>query len=92
MRCVRRIFPFIFICLFVGVCVIIVAATLTPMAKEEHVEAYVQALHKEIDLVAKHIDKSRRISQIHYGGGSPTAMPVSVLKELNEHLLSLFLR
>ena len=34
-----------------------------PMAKEEHVEAYVQALHKEIDLVAKHLDKSRRISQ-----------------------------
>jgi len=61
-----------------------------PMAKEEHVEAYVQALHKEIDLVSKHLDKSRRISQIHYGGGSPTAMPVSVLKELNEHLLSLF--
>jgi len=61
-----------------------------PMAKEERVAEYVQALHKEIDLVAAHLDKSRRISQIHYGGGSPTAMPVSVLKELNEHLLSLF--
>ena len=61
-----------------------------PMAKEERVEAYVKALHKEIDIVAKHLDKSRCISQIHYGGGSPTAMPVSVLKELNEHLLSLF--
>lgn len=61
-----------------------------PMAKEERVAEYVQALHKEIDLVAAHLDKRRCISQIHYGGGSPTAMPVSVLKELNEHLLSLF--
>ena len=61
-----------------------------PMAKEGRIEEYVNALHKEIDLVAKHLDKRRRISQIHYGGGSPTAMPVRVLKELNEHLLSLF--
>ena len=61
-----------------------------PMVKEGRIEEYVNALHKEIDLVAKHLDKRRRISQIHYGGGSPTAMPVRVLKELNEHLLSLF--
>ena len=61
-----------------------------PMAKEGRIEEYVNALHKEIDLVAKHLDKRRRISQIHYGGGSPTAMPVRVLKELNEHLLLLF--
>ncbi|ANR72047.1 oxygen-independent coproporphyrinogen III oxidase [Prevotella scopos JCM 17725] len=61
-----------------------------PMAKEGRIEEYVNALHKEIDLVAKHLDKRRRISQIHYSGGSPTAMPVRVLKELNEHLLSLF--
>ena len=41
-------------------------------------------------MVADHIDRKRQISQIHFGGGSPTAMPVSVLKEINEHLLSLF--
>lgn len=54
------------------------------------VNRYIEAIHKEIDIVAAHLDKSRPISQIHFGGGSPTAMPVSVLKEVNDHLLSLF--
>ena len=59
-----------------------------PQAKPEVVKAYVEALHKEIDLVAKHISGDRLISQIHYGGGSPTALPIAMIKELNEHLLS----
>ena len=54
------------------------------------VNRYIKAIHKEIDIVAAHLDKSRPISQIHFGGGSPTAMPVSVLKEINDHLLSQF--
>lgn len=54
------------------------------------VNRYIEAIHKEIDIVEAHLDKSRPISQIHFGGGSPTAMPVSVLKEINDHLLSLF--
>lgn len=61
-----------------------------PMQKTEMVERYVRALHKEIDLVAQHIDRNRTISQIHYGGGSPSALPVGTLKALNDHLLSLF--
>lgn len=61
-----------------------------PMQRDEQVKAYIEALHHEIDLVATHIDSHRKISQIHYGGGSPTAMPVKVLHELNDHLLSLF--
>lgn len=60
-----------------------------PQAKPEVVKAYVEALHKEIDLVAKHISSGRQISQIHYGGGSPTALPVAMIKELNEHMLSI---
>ena len=60
-----------------------------PQAKPEVVKAYVEALHKEIDLVAKHISGGRLISQIHYGGGSPTALPIAMIKELNEHLLSI---
>ena len=60
------------------------------MPREEQVKAYLEALHREIDLVARHLDKGRKISQIHYGGGSPTAMPVPALREINDHLLSLF--
>ena len=60
-----------------------------PMAKPEMVKAYVDALHHEIDLVASHISHNRKISQIHYGGGSPTSIPISMIHELNEHLLSI---
>ncbi len=59
-----------------------------PQAKPEVISAYVEALHREIDMVASHIDRSRKISQIHYGGGSPTALPIEMIRELNEHLLS----
>lgn len=61
-----------------------------PMADEQTVDNYLKALHREIDMVASHLAPNRRISQIHYGGGSPTAMPTARLKELNDHLLSLF--
>ncbi len=54
------------------------------------VARYLDAIHKEIDIVTANLDKNRPISQIHFGGGSPTAMPASVLKEINDHLLSLF--
>ena len=60
-----------------------------PMGKPELVQAYVDALHREIDMVAPHIHRDRLISQIHYGGGSPTALPVRMIRELNEHLLSI---
>lgn len=60
-----------------------------PMAKPEMVKTYVEALHREIDLVASHINHDRQISQIHYGGGSPTSIPIAMIRELNEHLLSI---
>lgn len=61
-----------------------------PMASEEEIASYVDALHREIDLLLPHLDASRSISQIHYGGGTPTILPASVLKELNDHLLQYF--
>ena len=60
------------------------------MGNGAKVEKYIDALHKEIDLLLPYIDKDRHISQIHYGGGSPTAMPAKAIKELNEHLTSTF--
>lgn len=59
-----------------------------PMQRPEDVDRYVAAIHREIDLMAPHISKGRRVSQIHYGGGSPTAIPLHFLKEINDHLLS----
>ena len=60
------------------------------MGNSAKVNEYIDALHKEIDLLLPYIDKDRRISQIHYGGGTPTAMPAQILKELNQHILSHF--
>lgn len=61
-----------------------------PMASEQKVSDYVSALHKEIDMIVPMIDRGRKISQIHYGGGTPTVLPVDVLKELNQHLFENF--
>ena len=59
-----------------------------PLSSRDTMIDYVRALHHEIDLVAPHIAAGRKISQIHYGGGSPTAVPIPLIRELNEHLLS----
>ncbi|WP_029904992.1 oxygen-independent coproporphyrinogen III oxidase [Prevotella sp. 10(H)] len=51
---------------------------------------YIDALKKEIRQLLPLLDHNRKISQIHYGGGTPTSQPVSVLKELNQMILSEF--
>lgn len=58
--------------------------------EKETVNAYIDALKKEIKMVLPLLDKNRKISQIHYGGGTPTSQPVAVLKELNHLILSEF--
>lgn len=60
----------------------------TPRA--DKIARYISALHKEIDTVIRYLNPERQIAQIHYGGGSPTLLPASVLKELNGQLLSAF--
>ena len=60
------------------------------MHRNGETERYLKAVHQEIELVGDHLALGRRISQIHYGGGSPTAIPAAELKELNAHLLDPF--
>ena len=60
------------------------------MAKPDRITEYFETLHKEIDLLLPHLRKDRRISQIHYGGGSPSSMPLPLIRGVNEHLLSAF--
>lgn len=57
---------------------------------EEQVDRYFAALKLEIELVTSHINKSRKISQIHFGGGTPNAVAASRLAELIEILQSKF--
>ena len=60
------------------------------LRKEDVVEAYHKALIKEIKMVTSRLDKNRKVSQIHYGGGTPNAIPVEYLQEINELLFSTF--
>jgi oxygen-independent coproporphyrinogen III oxidase len=51
---------------------------------------YLNAVRKEIEMVTRYIDKTRPVSQIHYGGGTPNSIDVSFIKSLNEFLFSEF--
>jgi len=61
-----------------------------PLATMEAMENYVTALKEEIKMVAAMIDKDRKVSQIHYGGGTPNVLPVEWIAEINELVYSLF--
>ncbi len=60
------------------------------MQHETTVEAYVKALHQEIDLLLPLLNRERLISQIHYGGGSPTTLQPAIIQSLNQHILDSF--
>ncbi|WP_106829711.1 oxygen-independent coproporphyrinogen III oxidase [Parabacteroides pacaensis] len=61
-----------------------------PMMSSGIIESYLKAVQKEIEIVCRRLSPDRKISQIHYGGGSPTAIPVTWLKVFNEQILSYF--
>lgn len=60
------------------------------LRKDEVVDAYIKALICEIRMVTSRLDKNRKISQIHYGGGTPNAIPVEYIQQINELLFSTF--
>ena len=60
------------------------------LRSKNQVSEYMNALKKEITLALPLLDKTRKISQIHYGGGTPTSQPVAMLKEMNDMFLSQF--
>ncbi|WP_026166339.1 oxygen-independent coproporphyrinogen III oxidase [Bacteroides propionicifaciens] len=61
-----------------------------PMMNQENIDRYVDALLKEIKQVKSLLSSERKIAQVHYGGGTPTVLPVATLKMLNEYLLEGF--
>jgi len=52
----------------------------------ERAEPYLQLLLKEIDLVADHIGNSRPVTQLHFGGGTPTFLNDDQMRRLVNHL------
>ncbi|WP_462318188.1 oxygen-independent coproporphyrinogen III oxidase [Marinilabilia sp.] len=45
-------------------------------------EDYINALIKEIELIAGHIDLSRPVTQIHWGGGTPNALNMDQVERI----------
>lgn len=60
------------------------------MRGEDAVDVYMKAMIKELKMVIERLDKTRLVSQIHYGGGTPNAIPIKYLQEINEIIFSNF--
>jgi oxygen-independent coproporphyrinogen-3 oxidase len=43
------------------------------------VQPYIEALRREIEMVTSHILKNRKVSQIHFGGGTPNSIDAEYL-------------
>lgn len=50
-------------------------------SREKH-EEYVEVLRRELDLVADRLGARNRLTQIHYGGGTPTSLEEDLLLRL----------
>jgi oxygen-independent coproporphyrinogen-3 oxidase len=57
---------------------------------QEIVEHYLGYLHREIDLLAAHLPNRRRVSQYHWGGGTPTHLTPSEIEALHRRLTDHF--
>ena len=49
-------------------------------------ERYVDAVIKEINHVAKKIDKKRKVTQVHWGGGTPNAISYRYIEKITNKL------
>ena len=54
------------------------------------VRRYIDCVLKDIDTVAQHIDKKRKVSQIHWGGGTPNSINFDYIQEIMEKISSHF--
>jgi oxygen-independent coproporphyrinogen III oxidase len=45
---------------------------------------YVEAVKKEIRMVKKLLDPSRKVSQVHWGGGTPNTLPIEMIRGIME--------
>lgn len=61
-----------------------------PITSRENIRDYVEAIKTELRLLISKLDKRRKVSQIHYGGGTPTVLSHLDLGEINNIILSSF--
>jgi len=51
-------------------------------SKEDKKDRYIDYLEKELAILAKHLDVSREVIQLHFGGGTPTFFSAEQLKRV----------
>ncbi len=51
-------------------------------SKEDKMLRYVEYLKRELEILTQHIDTSREVIQMHFGGGTPTFFSAEQLKEI----------
>lgn len=49
---------------------------------KQKMRVYVDAVKKEIVMVRKYLAPHRKVSQIHWGGGTPNSLPVEMVEEI----------
>lgn len=59
-------------------------------AKDGRIESYLNAMHKEIDMVAKKINGKAKIKTVFFGGGTPSILRAPQIKKLFDHLYQAF--
>lgn len=59
-------------------------------SNNDKVETYVESLLKEIELKSKLFDNDRKVTQIHFGGGTPNFLSNERLSDIIEHISSHF--
>ncbi len=57
---------------------------------KDKMRTYIEAVKKEILMVRRMLDPTRKVSQIHWGGGTPNALPVEMVREIMEVIHSHF--
>lgn len=60
------------------------------LGEKSAVDIYLEALKKEIQTITAHLDKNRKVSQIHYGGGTPNILTTDQLWAINDIFHSQF--
>ncbi|MBF0431595.1 MAG: oxygen-independent coproporphyrinogen III oxidase, partial [Fibrobacteria bacterium] len=58
--------------------------------KRTRLDSYFNAITKEMGLVLPHIETTRPVSQIHFGGGTPNFFPYAYLEQLLSILINKF--
>lgn len=60
------------------------------LKKKDSICDYIDSIISEIDMLSKHLDSNRKISQIHFGGGTPNAIEAEYLVKIVDKLREKF--